>query len=202
MNEPTLERRRALALELLLKLKEIRNHVEKLMNHLGDSSGDLLSTVYQDHKEKVQEKVDLFNGNIEKVRELNLKKTALYNEWFIFIKDAEELKNPLFPFHLLSKRKKIKKELWELKEEISAIGIRNRLIREDILRLEGDMEYEATLRLKKDVRYEDYLSHLKMNGNLLDEVRYLIPTLPGVSITEIDMDRLDETIGLIQDIRP
>lgn len=194
MSSDTAERRRLLARELLIQLKNIKDHLQALSDDLGDSSGSFLSKVYEDHYEKIREKINVFNKNVERVKELNLEITATFNDWYLFTKNDKELKSPLFPIRLFLKRKKMQAKTRELKQEITSIGIKNRLVRDDIQRLESTLEYEATVRLKKDVRYEDYVSHLKTKSQLIEELQYLLPTLPGFPVTEIHMGRLEEAI--------
>lgn len=198
MNEETIERRKILAVDLLTRLKSVRDHLEEIMADLGDSSVDFLNKVYADNYDKIEEKVDLFNKNVEQVKELNIQMTAAMNDWYRFIKDDNELSSPLFPLRLRLKRKQLERKVKEIKQEITGIGIKNRLIGEDIKRMESTLEYEATLRLKKDVRYEDYLTHLKLKSQLIEEISYLLPTIPGICIDKIHLDHLDEAISALE----
>jgi hypothetical protein len=197
MSSDTMERRRVLALDLLTQLKSIRDHLNEIMSDLNDSSGDFLKRVYVDNNDKIEEKVSQFNENVERVKSLNLDMTSTFNDWYLFIKDEKELSSPLFPLRLRHKRKQMKSKAKDIKQEITGIGIKNRLIREDIMRLESNLEYEATVRLKKDVRYEDYLSHIKIKSQLLEEIKYLLPTISGIDISEIRMDRLEDVIAAL-----
>ncbi len=192
------ERRKALALELLVRLKEIRDQIQSIMASLGDSADQFLSTCYEDHVDKIKEKVSLYNRNIERIEALNLSHTALITDWFLFIKNEKVLSSPLFPFHLFFKKRKIKAEIRGIKEEISNLVIKNRLIREDIQRLESGLEVEADLKLKKDGRYEDYLAHLTLKSQLIREIEYLFPTLSGVDMAQIHMDGLEEAIEVLR----
>ncbi len=194
MSSDTVERRKTLAREYLVQLKNVRDHLQTLSDDLGDSSGTFLSKVYEDHYGKIRDKIDVFNKNVEKVKELNLMITATFNDWYLFTKNDKELKSLFFPIRLHFKRKQMQAKTKELKQEITSLGIKNRLVREDIQRLESTLEYEATVRLKKDVRYEDYASHLKTKSQLIEELKYLLPTLPDFPIREIQIDRLEEAI--------
>ncbi len=197
MSSDTVERRKTLAKEYLMQLKDVRDHLQALSDDLGDSSGTFLSKVYEDHYGKIREKIDVFNKNVEKVKEINLMITATFNDWYLFTKNDKELKSLFFPIRLYFKRKQMQARTKELKQEITSIGIKNRLVREDIQHLESTLEYEATVRLKKDVRYEDYASHLKTKSQLIEELKYLLPTLPDFPIREIQMDRLEEAIQVL-----
>lgn len=195
MSNDNIIKRKALALKLITQLKNVRDHLKKISTDLDDSSTLFLSKVYEDHNEKIQEKVDLFNKNVERVKNLNHEITAVVNDWYAFIKSEKELRSLFFPIRLYFKRKQMQSKSKELKQEITSISIKNRLIREDIQRLESNLEHEATLRLKKNVQYEDYLSHLKTKTQLIDEIKYLIPTLSGVPIREIHIDQLEEVLA-------
>lgn len=194
MSCESVERRKTLAVDLLTQLKDARDHLNDIMTNINDSSGEFLGKVYEDNYDKIREKVNLFNQNVERVKALNLETTASFNEWYLFIKDDKQLSSLLFPLRIRLKRKQMKARTREIKQEITSIGIKNRLIREDIMRLESDLEYEATVRLKKDVRYNDYLSHIKIKSMLVEEIKYLLPTISEIDISEIHMDRLEETI--------
>lgn len=191
------EKRQLLALELIYKLNDIISHIKNIMDDLGDSSNEFLCSVYQHNTDKINEKVELFNKNVERVKEINLEITKVKNQWYAFIKNEKELQSLLFPFKLALVKKSILSKTKELKAEITSIGIKNRLIREDIIRLESDMELEATRSLKKDIRYEDYLSHLKAKSLIVSELKYLLPTLSNVNIRELDVDKLDNTIIIL-----
>ena len=191
------ERRRILSRDLLIQLREVKNHINKITADLGDHSNTFLKKVYEDHSEKIKEKVALFNHNVEAVKQINQQITASVNAWYQFVKDERELSGILYPIRFHMKRKAIISRTRELKQEITAIGIKNRIIREDIQHLESTMEFEATQRLKKDVQYDDYLSHLKTKSALIEELMYLLPTLEGMPIKEIHMDNLDEAIHLL-----
>lgn len=191
------ERRKILARDLLIQLRDVRNHINKITDNLGDNSNAFLAKVYEDHSEKIKEKVNLFNLNVEAVKNINQKITATANEWYQFVKDERELSSILFPVRFYMKRKTVMSKTRELKQEITSNGIKNRILREDIQHLESTLEFEATQRLKKDVQYADYLSHLKTKSALIDELQYLLPTLGVIPIKEIHMDRLDEAINLL-----
>lgn len=197
MSGDTEDRRRALAVELLSQLKNVGDHLRRITDDLGDSSQEYLNKVYEDHSGKIKEKVDQFNQNVEKVKNLNVGITSSINEWYQFTKNEKELSSLFFPLRLYFMRKRIKSKIKEHKAEITNIGIKNRLIVEDIQRLESNLEYEASARLKKDVRYQDYVAHLETKARLIEEIRYLIPTIPGLSIKEIQLDRLNEAIEQI-----
>ncbi|MCX7774021.1 MAG: hypothetical protein N2376_13005 [Clostridia bacterium] len=193
-----LERRFTLAAELIAGLIEIRNHILKLTDDLGEESNGFLRKVYEDYSDKIKEKVALFNQNVEKVKGLNHDITNEVNGWYAFIKDEKALGSFLFPLRLYAKKKQVRGRIRELKQEISSIAIKTRLIREDIQRLQGDLEYEAAQRLKKDVRYEDYLSHLKLKSRLVEELNYLLPTLAGIPGKIIFLENLEETLAWIK----
>jgi hypothetical protein len=188
------ERRSTLASELLMQLRDVRNHINKITEDLGDSSKTFLGKVYEDHSAKIQEKVNLFNQNVEAVKNINLEITSTVNEWYKFVKDERELSRFLFPIRFHIKRKTVMSKTRELKQEITSLGIKNRIIREDIQHLESTLEFEATQRLKKDVQYADYLSHLKTKSVLIEDLKYLLPTLTGMPVKDLHLDRLDEAI--------
>lgn len=194
MPNDTIDRRRLLARDLLKQLRDVCDHINKITEDLGDSSKSFLSRVYDDHSEKIQEKVNLFNKNVESVRNINIEITNTINEWYKFAKDEREMARWLFPVRFFLKRKQVISRVKELKQEITGVGIKNRIIREDIQHLESTLEYEAAQRLKKDVRYKDYLSHLKTKSMLLEELKYLLPTLHETPLKELHTDKLDEAI--------
>ena len=192
MEEAT--RRIMLAKELLLELKATVSHIKNISTDISDSTGGVLGKVYEDHLDKIQGKVNQFNDHIDRIKTIHQEITKVVNEWYDFIQNDKELGRITFPLKLHNKRKTIQKTIRCYKNEISSMMIRNRLIREEMIRLESDLEFEATQRLKKDVRYDDYMTHLKRKSEILEVLQYLLQNLEGCSIKEIDVDHLDDCL--------
>lgn len=193
MNEHV-KKRIALVRKLLLDLHNTVGHIGRITENMGDASEDMLKKVYEEHQEKIGDKVHAFNSNVSRVRDIHQEITRLFNSWHDFTRDAHELSRLSFPFKVRQKQHLYQKALKDLQEEITGILIRNRLLKEDIARLESDLAFEAAQRLKKDVRYEDYLTHLKRKSELIGELRYLLPTLPEVPVRVLDIHNLQDAL--------
>lgn len=183
-----------LARAMIAELNTTVAHIRRISDNIGDESEHVLTRVYEDHTGKIGEKVDAFNSNVERIKAIHQELTKAVNAWYDFTRDERELHRLGFPIRLAARRRTIQRTIATLKEEISSLLIKNRLIREDIQKLERDLEFEATQRLKKDVRYEDYTAHLLRKAEILEELRYLLPSLPGQPLKAIDTARLEEAL--------
>jgi len=196
MKEPE-SSRVELARAMITELHNTVSHIRRISENIGDESELVLAKVYEDHAGRIREKVDAFNSNVARIKAIHQELTKAVNAWYDFTRDDKKIHRLDFPIRLSARRRTISRTIMSLKEEISSLLIKNRLIREDIQKLERDLEFEATQRLKKDVRYEDYTAHLLHKTEILEELRYLLPSLPGQPVKAIDTARLEDALASV-----
>jgi len=196
--DENMRKRIELAIGMMKELREKRDDISRFAEAIGASSGDALKKVYELNQDRIRGKVELFNRNIDDANSAYSRITETMNAWYSFSADDKQWGGLLFPFRLMKRRKDAKKNIRHCKDDINAISISNRLLREDILRLESTLECEASKSLREDVRYDEYNCILARKALLIDALQYLLPTIPGMPLRKISIDHIERQIEALE----
>jgi hypothetical protein len=187
MNEIDSRRRKDLALVFLENLDNVFIQLENLSSTVEDNSQISLQNLQKEQKDKLRNKVEAYNGNIQKAKDLADSITELMNKWNILKNDEDLQRNPFYPIKLLASKKSISKNLNEIKDQINALSIKNRLLHDDIDRMENSLKNDMLQQMKHGSEYKAYEEAIEKKNVLIQELTYLLPTIPGFSHSTLDV---------------
>ena len=167
MNEIDSRRRKELALVFLENLDNVFIQMEKLTSMIEGNSLISLQNLQKEQKDKLQSKVEAYNGNIQKAKELADSITELMNKWNILKNDEDLQKNPFYPMKLLASKKSISMNMTEIKEQINALSIKNRLLHDDIDRMENSLKNDMMKQMKHASEYTAYEEAIERKNILI-----------------------------------
>jgi hypothetical protein len=142
----------------------------------------------------VQEDIDNYKKNIEEIKKLRSELTGEINAWYGFIKNTTEIKKLSFPLKFLIKRKMLKNSLKRVNDSIAKITIENRFIKENLAIWEHKLEHECIEEIKDGLSYSNYDLLAKKKSALIDELKYILPTIPGICPIEVEIEKIDRLI--------
>lgn len=192
MKENNLEKRKQLALKLLNELKTACLQMKELGNELTGSCDIFLNSVVTESNREIMELVDEYNGNIRKAEEISTKITGCINTWYEFVKDDKNRLSILFPFKCLAEKKRIMKFVKQSREQISEAMIQNRFIKGKLDAMEEKLRCKAVLKIEQEEKYKTYRDLLETKKELIEELAYLLPTIPGICPIDYSDDNIDE----------
>ncbi|HEY9060243.1 MAG TPA: hypothetical protein VIO64_07045 [Pseudobacteroides sp.] len=182
------------ALQLLLKLQEALKELSDISMEIEKNSDSFYKDYFKNNVSSIKEDMDSYISNNEKVKNLKLEVTAMVNDWFSFIKDENEVKSLTFPVKLYLKRKKLRNSIKNINASISNISIENRFIKEKLISWEHDLGIECIKAIKTGREFSHYEKLLKIKRQILDELKYILPTIEGVCPLELDLNNISQFI--------
>ncbi|KNY26174.1 hypothetical protein [Pseudobacteroides cellulosolvens] len=186
--------RSELALELLLELQEVLKGLSEIALDMEKNSNTFYKEYFNNNLHLVQSDIDNYTSNNGKIKKLKLEVTALVNDWFSFKKDTKETKKLTFPIKLYLTKKHLKNKIKELNESISNTNIENRFIKEKLISWEHELGIECIKAMKSGEDFSHYEKLLRLKKELMDELKYILPTIPGVCPLELDLQNIDRFI--------
>ena len=194
MQEADRQKRASLAAELLLCLKDTCTQLEQTSARIANHSNSFFEEMFKANLHDIRAEIDMYNSNIEKVKQLGFKATAEINSWYDFIKDENQMKRLSYPVRLYFKRKGIAKCLKSINKSVSDIIIENRFIRERLSVWEQELKSKAIEQHYSGADCKSYELLLSQKDGIISELLYLLPTIPGVCPAEINYGSLDTLV--------
>lgn len=186
--------RSELALELLLELQEVLKGLSEIALDMEKNSDTFYKEYFNNNLHLVQSDIDNYNSNSDRIKNLKLEVTALVNDWFSFKKDTNETKKLTFPIKLYLRKKQLKNKVKELNESISNTNIENRFIKEKLISWEHELGIECVKAMKSGEDFGQYEKLLKIKKELIDELKYILPTIPEICPLELDLQNIEKFI--------
>lgn len=194
MQESNTQRRTSFAVNLLYDLKEIYSRLDEASRDIEKCSGSFYEKMFLAGKTEIRDELDKYNANIEKIKKLNQEITEAINAWYEFTKSGHELKKLFFPLRFFIRKMQLKKNIKKLNEGISGATIANRFVREYLINWEHELELEAVQEIKQGSEYTAYEDLVNKKDMLITELKYLLPTIPGICPAELDLRNIDSLI--------
>ncbi|TYQ12924.1 UNVERIFIED_CONTAM: hypothetical protein Cloal_3965 [Acetivibrio alkalicellulosi] len=198
MSNIHIRRRIEFTIVLLNNLKEIYAKLREISSNIENDSDKFYENFFNSSKYQVQEDIDNYLSNVEKIKDYNLLITEKINEWYDFIKDSNEIKKVFFPIKLHFKKKYIKNYISKAKQSISELSIENRFIREKIINWEQELSVKSLQQIREDNKYKTYEQLIMQKDHIVSELKYIIATLPDINVVKINADSIDTLIENFQ----
>ncbi|NLL06380.1 MAG: hypothetical protein GX270_11480 [Clostridiaceae bacterium] len=197
MKDSNIQRRVEFVLLLLNELSDIHKQLKSLSSGIEGNSDAFYEEIFNSSKFEIENDIESYKSNLEKMKEINMNLTAKLNEWYDFIKDSSEIKKVTFPFKMHFMKKKLKNTITKLNEEISSLSIENRFIREKIINWEQELSVRALHQIREGEDFHNYEELIRKKDNIILELKYLLPTIPGIIPIEFDLNNIDKIIDKI-----
>lgn len=200
MSTNILFRRKELAIRLLKELKDNYHKIDAAASYASSSSSGCYDEAVDEMKDELQSILDEYNKNIDRIRKINNEITASVNSWYDFLKDRETASMLTFPLVFHSRRKKLNKEIDSLNKQISDLTISNRFLKEKMTAARLKLEIRAVNLAYKGDGYNEYEKLVQKNKDIGVELKYLLPTIPGICPADITSAGIDTTISATEKI--
>ena len=185
MENRNMSRRRELTLELLSELQNIYAQLELASSGIQKNSDVFYEAAFSEKKEELDSIMGNYNKNIGRIRDINNEITSSINSWYEFFKDEKRIGKLTFPIAYFFKKRSLTKKILRLNEEISSLTINNRFIKENLTALEDQLEIKAVSLAKSGGNYLEFEKILLQQKSIENELKYLIPTIPGLCPADI-----------------
>jgi hypothetical protein len=182
------------ALQLLLNLQQVLKELSEITQEIEKNSDSFYKDYFNNNIASIQADIDNYVSNNEKIKDLKLKVTAIVNDWFSFIKDPDEIKKLTFPVKLYLSKKNLKNSIKNINASISNISIENRFIKEKIISWEHELGIECVKDIKTGIEFSHYEKLLKTKIELIEELKYILPTIDGVCPLLLDLKNIDRFV--------
>ena len=198
MENKSLDRRRELALTLLSELKNVYMQFNNTAREVEKSSNDYYEKAYEEDQVKLSSVMENYHNNVEKIREINKEITTLINSWYQFVKDEKETGKLSFPIKYFVGKRSLNKKITGLNKEITSITINNRFIKENLSMLLQQLEMKAVCLAKSGGNYLEFEKILLKYKDLISELKYLLPTIPGLCPVDITSSGIENSINKLE----
>jgi vacuolar-type H+-ATPase subunit E/Vma4 len=192
--EQCLEKRIDFALDLLRELKDLSEELTQGFDRIEKNSLNLYNAVFEQEKRCIQDEIENYQRNAQKINRLNQEIITTINSWYDFSKDPREIKKLFFPVRFWSIRRKLKKRIKSINEEIGRMEMENRFIKEKIAAWEHELEQKALFQIKQGEHYQEYLRMMERKAHLISDLKYLLATLPLTYPVTVDIKNMDSFI--------
>jgi len=194
MKENNAARRKELVCSLLTQLKDTCEQMQELAAEMSGSADLYLDKAFQESNEEILSLVEEYNGNIRHSEEITRQITGRMNEWVSFAANERNLSAFLFPLRYFFEKREVKKFISRSRDQISEKVIRNRFIREALAAMEEKLRCRAVLKIESEKKYQTYNELANLKKELLEHLRYLMPTIPELCPVEFSMEDIDHLI--------
>lgn len=194
--------RASFAIELLKGLKDICSKIKETSSEIQNSSGKFYEEYLIQNMSPIQEHIDNYKSNIEKIKKLKSYITEEINAWYNFTKDAGEIKKLTYPIRFFMKKRNLKNTIKQTNEQISEIAIDNRFIKENLTVWEHKLELESIEKIKSGSEYGNFEILLRKKSEIIEELKYILPTIPGICPIELDPEKIDNIIEILKKAQP
>lgn len=195
MSTNVLSRRTELALMLLRNLKENYHKIDITAANASAGSMDCFDKAVDEMKDELRSILDEYNKNVDMIREINNKITSSVNDWHNFLKDKETASMLTFPLTFHVRRKKLSKEIEAMNRQIYELSISNRFLKEKLTAARLKLEARAISIAHSEESYMEYEKLLQTKKDLETELKYLLPTIPGLCPADVTIKGIDTAIA-------
>lgn len=200
MHEANLQKRIKLLLELLSELKTTYLVLEEATTGIENASGSFYDETMHENRNEIHDEVEKHRKNMEKINAINNESTAGINSWYEFAKNRKEMEKLAFPIKFYLKKRSLYKSMKKANEELLSISIENRFIKEKLTILQRQLETAAIRQIKQGKGYYDYEKALLKKDSLVSELKYLIPTIPGLCPADVGNSGINALLGRVEAI--
>ena len=197
MQDIKINQRKAFIIELLLQLKDTCCHLGKLCSKIEDCCDEFYADFFEQHKCYIQNDIDKYMLNVEAIRNSGIEITTQINKWYDFARSPAEMAKIGYPIRFLSKKRHFAKNIKKIRNKISELIIENRFIKEQLTVHQHSLEIQAVKEIQKGEDYTAYEQLIKIKDTLLNELKYIISTLPDIHPVEININNIDELLEYI-----
>lgn len=194
MGKDILSRRNELALRLLMELRDNYAGIDNAASSASHNSIDCYDQAVDEMKEELQSILDEYHKNIDMIREINNEITSSVNSWYDYQKDEKASSMLTFPIMFNVRKRKLYKKIESLNRQISEITINNRFLKEKMAAAGLKLETRAACLAHKGESYDEYEKLMQRKKDIEDELKYLLPTIPGLCPADITSKHIDTTI--------
>lgn len=194
MDKSNVSRRKELVVILLSALKNVYGRLDAAASEVEKTSGVFYEQAFKEKQEELLSVMDNYHKNVDRIRAIYNEITESINSWYEFIKDEKQTGKIIFPIAFFYKKHSLNKKIAKLNEEISSITINNRFIKENLTMLEHQLEVKAVSLAKSGGNYLEYEKILLNQKSIAAELKYLLPTIPGICPTDISSTGIDKLL--------
>lgn len=197
MENTTCPKRIELAVTLLTELKSIYSQLKNTSSEVEKTSGDFYEEAFKEKQEELHSVMGSYHKNVERVREVNNEITSSINSWYEFIKDEDKTGKLTFPLIYFFRKRSLSRKISTLNNEISTITINNRFIKENLTTLKHQLEMKAISLAKSGGNYLEYEKILLKQKSITADLKYLLPTIPGVCPADISSSGIEKQLAKV-----
>lgn len=194
MDKAKVSRRKELAVILLSALKDLYEQLDATASDVEKNSCAFYEQAFKEEQDMLLSVMDSYHKNVDRIRAIYNEITESINSWYEFIKDEKQTGKITFPIAFFYNKRSLNKKIIKLNEEISSITINNRFIKENLTILEHQLKVKAVSLAKAGDNYLEYERVLLNQKSITAELRYLLPTIPGVCPTDISSTGIDNLL--------
>jgi tRNA G10 N-methylase Trm11 len=191
LRDEIIKERIDLALDLLHELKDLSEAAAERFTDIEKYSVHFYQGLFEQERSSIQDEIDKYKRNTEKITQLNYEIIDEINLWYAFAKDHQEIKQILFPLKFWRIQQKIKKKIKKLNQEIDRVMLENRFIKEKIGLWEQELENKALQEIKQGDYYQSYLRLIERKADVISHLKYLLTTLPLKYPIKLDLKKLN-----------
>lgn len=194
MKDGNISRRSTFTISLLKELDNVYKELKALSSGIESNSDDFYEKLFSSARLEIQDDIDSYKSNLQKMKDINMAITEKLNEWYDFIKDSGEMKRVFFPIKLHYMKKNLKSSIKKMNDEILNLSIENRFIREKIIIWEQELSVRALHEIREGKEFHNYEELVRKKDCLISELKYLLATIPELAPVEFDLDNIDKII--------
>ncbi len=194
MKDSNISKRSAFVLSLLNELSSVYRELKTLSSGIESNSDDFYEKIFNSSRIEIQDDIDNYKSNLQKMKDINMGITEKLNEWYDFIKDSNKIKKVSFPIKLYFMKKNLKSSIKKMNEEISSLSIENRFIREKVINWEQELSVRALHEIRECEEFHNYEELVRKKDSIISELKYLLATIPELAPVEFDLDNIDKII--------
>lgn len=198
MDKSTLNKRKDLAAWMLSELNCIYANLEQTALEVEGSSDKYFDEAFREKEEELRSVLNTYHSNIGAIRELNNEITSLVNSWYDFLRDEKETGSLFFPFAFFAKKKMLINKIRAINARITEMTINNRFIKEKLTVLGHQLEIRALSLARSGERYLVYERLLADQNDIISDLKYLLPTIPGACPADISAAGIDAAIAVFK----
>lgn len=183
-----------LLIEMLYQYKKLVSEMKSISAGIEKNSQECYKAYFTKNMSNIRDSIAKYGANVDRAKIINDEITAAVGNWYDYIKNPDEVSKFTYPLRYHRHANALKKKIKALQEELSSILIENRFISEQVTIWQQSLETEVVMDTRKS---EAYLEYNKISADLealVSEMKYLIPTIPGLCPSFISIDEIDTLI--------
>lgn len=183
-----------LLIEILCQYKKLISDMKSISARIEKNSQECYKAYFTKNMPNIGESIAKYGANVDRAKMINDEITSAVGNWYDYIKNPDEVSKFTYPLRYHRRAKALKKKIKSLQEELSSLLIENRFISEQVTIWQQSLETEVVMDTRKSQAYMDYNKTSADLEALVSEIKYLIPTIPGLCPSCISIDEIDTLI--------